>query len=420
MKSMFAKIKALPALIVIFLACFSTGTAQAAVPPLNPGFYWGVSTSGYQVEGYSKPTNWPKTLMGRSGVPVGNSVDFYHHYPSDIRLAKNLGVNVFRIGVEWSRLEPSPGNWDAAGFGFYDRVLSTIRAQGMRPMITLDHWTYPEWVYNQGGWKQPEIQKQWLAYAHKAVDHFARYNPIWITFNEPEMKLMLELLGKIDPAAAARLMKQSGSKPNTVRLAVDILSRIVESHRDIYHYIHHRQPGALVGLNTAYSSSAQAMDQLIYSNLSDVLDFFGIDYYYSPTSHISMRAPWTNQQYTKGIYDALAHYSSVFPGKPLYIVENGIPTNNGHARADGYTRSQHLKETIYWVQRAHAAGINVIGYNYWSLLDNFEWGSYAPRFGLYTVNVTRHDLKRIPTPAVETYRTIISAHGVPSDFTPSH
>ncbi|WP_369640510.1 family 1 glycosylhydrolase, partial [Nocardia sp. JMUB6875] len=122
----------------------------------------------------------------------------------------------------------------------------------------------------------------------------------------------------------------------------------------------------------------------------------------------------------EGIYFALQHYSQLFPNKPLWIVENGIPTNNATLRPDGYTRSAHLRDTVYWLQRAKSDGMNVIGYNYWSLTDNYEWSSYTPRFGLYTVNaLTDPTLTRTPTDAVPTYQEIIAANGLPPNYLPS-
>jgi beta-glucosidase len=96
-----------------------------------------------------------------------------------------------------------------------------------------------------------------------------------------------------------------------------------------------------------------------------------------------------------------------------------MPTDDGKPRADGYTRSDHLRDHVYWVLRAKAEGVDVIGYNYWSLTDNFEWGSYRPRFGLYTVDVLDDPaLARKPTDAVRTYREIIAADGLPAGYRP--
>jgi len=108
-----------------------------------------------------------------------------------------------------------------------------------------------------------------------------------------------------------------------------------------------------------------------------------------------------------------------YPHLPLLISENGISTENAMPRADGITREDALRDAVFWTQKASRDGANVIGYMYWSLIDNFEWGSYTPRFGLYTVNVpTDPFLTRIPTAAVPAYREIIRNNGVAPDYRP--
>ena len=82
-------------------------------------------------------------------------------------------------------------------------------------------------------------------------------------------------------------------------------------------------------------------------------------------------------------------------------------------------RGDFLRDTAFWLQRAVADGYPVIGYNHWSLVDNYEWGSYSPRFGLYRVDVLNDPaLERQPTTGVEAYREIISAGGVGPDYRP--
>ena len=106
-----------------------------------------------------------------------------------------------------------------------------------------------------------------------------------------------------------------------------------------------------------------------------------------------------------------------FPKLPIMVTENGMATDNGKPHADGYTRGQDLQDTVYWLQRARAAGVPVIGYLYWSLTDNYEFGSYRSRFGLYTVNVLKDPtLTRRPTDAVAPYRAIIKRGGVPAGY----
>jgi len=397
-----------------FAAAFTAVTMTAAVPAghAEPAdstpFLWGVATSGFQSEGYAPDSNWRR--YAESKEPYGNSVDFRHRYAEDIANAKAMGVKVFRFGVEWARVEPKPGQVDPEALAFYDDVVKHIRKAGMRPMITLDHWVYPGWVADQGGWTNDQVIEQWLANARRVVQRYADDDALWITFNEPTVYVQMELTN-------------GGIKPWE---APGMFTRLVTAHRAAYDLIHELDPGAPVSSNAAYIPAVQGvLDLAFVDRVKDKLDFMGLDYYYgasldNPTAvHAATGEFWKVKPQPDGIYYALRYYARKFPELPLYVVENGMPTDNGNPRPDGYTRSDHLRDHIYWLQRAKADGVNVIGFNYWTITDNYEWGSYRPRFGLYTVDaVNDPTLERKPTDAVPTVRELVANHGVPTGYLP--
>jgi beta-glucosidase len=405
--------------VVSMMAGPAAAEPAGGPPPLGPGFLWGVASAGFQNEGSAPDSNWTRYLAhsGRSTPPAGpapqpyrDSVDFYHRYRGDIALARDLGAKVYRLSVEWARLEPAPGRWDPAAFAYYDNVIATIRAAGMRPMITLDHWVYPGWAAARGGWSDPAMVGDWLVEARKVVDRYAGADPLWVTLNEAAFY----------PLQEARI---GAAQPTAAPVQYD---RMVAAHNSIYDYIHARQPGALVTGNVIYIPGLEpVLDGTVENRIK--LDYVGIDYYYgSDLAHAPdllgafRNQPWTAPLTPEGIYYALRYYARRFPGRPLYIVENGMPTDDGRVRADGWDRADLLRDTVYWLQRAKADGMDVIGYNYWSLTDNYEWGSYAPRFGLYTVDVdTDPTLTRRPTDAVAAYRAVIARGGVPAGYRPT-
>ncbi|MGW4767232.1 family 1 glycosylhydrolase [Nocardia sp. NPDC004278] len=380
------------------------------VQPLGADFLWGVAASGYQSEGYAPDSNWSRYVAeDKTTDPYLESVDFFHRYRSDIDLAAKLGVKVYRIGIEWARVQPRPGAWDEAGLRFYDNVIAAITAAGMRPMLTIDHWVYPGWEADRGGWSNPNIVADWLANARTVVDRYAANNPLWVTFNEPAAYIMNESThGGLDAIAIPAMQ-----------------DRIAQAHNAIYDYIHAVQPGAMVTSNVAYIPAGEdVVNGPLIDKIAAKLDYIGIDYYYGASpgtvTQLSLSELWQNPLEPEGIYYALQHYSRKFPGRPLYIVENGMPTEDGAPRTDGYTRTDDLRDTVYWLQRAKADGMNLIGYNYWSLTDNYEWGSYTPRFGLYTVDVrTDPTLTRKPTDTVPAYTDITHNGGVAPDYRPT-
>lgn len=391
--------------------------ADAATKPLVPkvpkNFMWGVATSGFQSEGSFPDSNWTRYVaQKKSGIvdPYENSVDFRHRYPDDISRARALGVNVFRTSIEWARVEPRRGHHDPAALAYYDDVVRRIRAAGMRPMLTLDHWVYPGWVADQGGWSNPRTVADWLDEARFVVRRYRGMGVIWITFNE----------------ASVYLVREFADAPLTLAQTGTMKSALAKAHRAAYDLIHRLDPGALVTTNIAYGTILNGiMDGVLFDQVTDKIDFVGVDYYYgaSLTNATAANAangePWKVDPEPDGLYFVLRNYQRRLPKLPLYVVENGFSTDNGKPRADGYTRAQHLRDHIYWMQRAIGDGVKVIGYNYWSLTDNYEWGTYRPRFGLYTVDaLTDPKLTRRPTDAVPAYRQIITGRGVPTGYTP--
>ncbi|WP_107654592.1 family 1 glycosylhydrolase [Nocardia suismassiliense] len=439
------------------------GVAQpeptAGVAALGPDFLWGVAASGFQSEGHAPGNGGPGSVSAHR-VSAGNdapdsnwvryierhpefdryqsAIDFYNRYAADIDLAKSLGVKVFRIGIEWARLQPTSRlEWDADGFRFYDAVIAKIVKAGMRPMLTLDHWVYPGWAYDGAfrgkhsdspdtGWDNPEMVEAWLANMRKVVDRYAPRNPLWVTINEPVAYIMHEV---------------RNNATNQGRME----DLVAEAHNKIYDYIHQVRPDAQVTSNIGYVAGIDdQVNGALFAKIADHLDYIGVDYYFAyeppastpPATVRSIAAigspgMWNLPIRTEGIYYAVKRYAEEArkvgkPDMPIYVVENGMPTedansDDGNTPGTGnYNRSDHLRDTVYWLQRAKADGVNLIGYNYWSITDNYEWGSYRPRFGLYTVDVLSDPtLQRRPTKAVATYTETIAGGGVSPDYRPT-
>ena len=88
--------------------------------------------------------------------------------------------------------------------------------------------------------------------------------------------------------------------------------------------------------------------------------------------------------YAEGIYRAIQLVSSL--GVPILITENGV------ADSDDKIRSEYISKYLYAVSKSIEDGYNVIGYYYWSLMDNFEWAfGYDMKFGLYSVNFNNQE-----------------------------
>jgi beta-glucosidase len=208
--------------------------------------------------------------------------------------------------------------------------------------------------------------------------------------------------------------------------AAAVHRNLIEAHRKAYDLIHRLVPRARVSSNYVWPgrgplTSIETDDFM--KQVRGKLDYVGLDYYYPAYDQLPALVdlaggtPWEIPLDQFGIYTALRTMHALYPKLPVLITENGMPTEDGKPRADGVTREQALRDTLYWVQRARADGVPVVGYLYWSLTDNYEWGSYTPRFGLYRVDVTAdRKLRRRPTAAVPVYRRLIAKRGVPAGY----
>lgn len=377
------------------------------------GFHWGVATSGFQVEGSNADSNWTRHVDGAvsrgEADPVGDAVDFWNRYEEDIARAAEMGVNTFRLSVEWSRIEPQSGRYDQEALRRYDHIIDTIRSHGMTPMITMVHYVYPGWLVDRGGFLSPDAVEAFGRYSELITQRWAGDGTMWVTFNEPLVFFSHELrMGLVG-----------------LHQFTDFRDNVVAAHKLGYHAAHRADPDAMVTANEAYLPAfAPTTDGLLLDHIRGELDFVGIDYYYGIAidNLTTINAAWDDfagvRPQPEGIYEAIVHYARNYPGMPLYIVENGMPTHNGH-RADSVDRGDFLRDTVFWLQRAVADGYPVIGYNHWSLVDNYEWGSYAPRFGLYRVDVlTDPALERRPTSGVDAYRELIARGGAPDGYRP--
>lgn len=388
--------------------------ADTRVPPVPPDFHWGVATAGFQSEGAPPDSNWRRYTERKTSEvkdPYGNAVDFRHRYPEDIARAKDMGVNTFRFSIEWARVQPKPGVWDEAELGYYDDVMHRIEAAGMTPMPTLTHFVHPGWVVDQGSWTNPATIDDWLRFAHEVVGRYRGRGALWITFNEPTQYTQHE---------------QRNGGVNAFQTGT-MTRNLITAHRRGYDLIHRLDPSGRVSSNLSYlPPPLQGFDDAQFlDKVHDKLDFIGIDYYYGLSLDNASAIHGANSEFWKirpqpdGLYYALKDYQRQYPQLPMYVVENGMPGDDGKPRPDGYTRSEHLRDHLYWMQRAMAEGVRVMGYNYWSLTDNYEWGDYRSRFGLYTVDALGDPaLTRKPTDAVAAYRDSIAAGGVNPEYVP--
>lgn len=399
------------------------GNAVAAArTPAN--FLWGVSTAGYQYEGYDQTSNW--AAWDAAGNTVERNLkgaDGLNQYQTDIALTQGLGCNAFRTSIEWGRIEPQEGQIDANAVAYYHNLLRTMRVHGQTPVITLHHFSHPQWLAQQGGWENGETAEKFARYAGFVAREFGADIDNYLTFNEPNVFLAGAYLSGAMPPG----------KKNPIAALV-ATKNLIRGHKLAYAAIHSNDSNARVSFNwytaewaintpKAVQSEAEKeigsdsfiLDQVMKQDRDGegTLDYVAIDYYCRLTVANVLNLPrqdkWT--VYPEGLYNALKRFHNRY-NLPVLIAENGVATWDHSARADKWTRAAYTVAHVAQMQRAMKDGVPVLGYIHWSITDNYEWGSFSPCFGLYRVDCRNQDFRRIPTDGVDAFKSVIANGGV--------
>jgi beta-glucosidase len=384
------------------------------------GFLWGTATAAHQVEGDNRLNDWWAWEEGvghvRHGDRSGEANDHYRRFDADFALLQALSQNAHRLSLEWSRIEPMPGEFSTEAIEHYRQVLGSLRAHGLEPIVTLHHFTNPAWFAALGGWDHPDAPAAFARYVQRVSGELGDLAQFWITINEPTVIAYQGYLkgdwppGTRDLAAAGR-----------------VLGNLIRGHWLAFEQIKARNGRSQVGLahHIRLFDAARhwaPLDQLvaaIYNRLFNrgVLhalesgrltwfqrrfidgsgprqsqDFLGLNYYtrdrvrFSPRNRAELYAtrvlPASAPQsdlgweiYPDGMYRALRLFARA--RLPIYVTENGI------ADADDHLRPAYLLDHLRAVLRAIGQGAPVRGYFHWTCFDNFEWAEgYAARFGL--------------------------------------
>lgn len=389
------------------------------------GFLWGAATSSHQVEGNNINNDWWAWEQKREPkFRSGKACDQYNKYEEDFELAKSLNHNAHRLSIEWSRIEPKEGEFDSKEIEHYKQVLKSLKDKKMKVMLTLWHFTLPKWVADKGGWKTAKTVGYFERFVKRIAPELAEYVDFWVTINEPGVYVYQLYIIKNWPGGEKSFFNPFKSVLN-----------IASAHKKVYKYLHQNYPSKPVGIannveslepyhkHSILEQGAVMLTDLVanhsfYFLTKGTHDFLGLNYYFhnrinagegflpelvdvSKLSRDISDLGW--EVYPEGIFDVLADLSDHVP---IYITECGIASTNDDRR------NRFLITYLSEVFRAIKSGINVKGFFYWSLIDNFEWHmGFDPRFGL--IEVEYPSLKRKPRPSALVYADIIAHNGIP-------
>lgn len=395
-------------------AAAAPADAQTRSLRLQRDFLWGTAISGHQSEGNNTNSDsWvrenvrPTLFAERSG----DACDSYHRYREDIAIAARLGFNSYRLGIEWSRIEPTQGCFSNAELDHYADVLQTCRAHGLKPVVTFNHFTVPIWFAARGGFEAPDAPDLFAAFCARATQHLGALMHLATTFNEANIALLVRFLYGSAPSPAAQASLAAAARAtgathfSSIAFSDPAISTplMQEAHRRAYAAIKAARPDLPVGLTLSTQDIesvgapqwAEAARARLYGDWIGVArthaDFIGVQPYTRFRVDASgMVAPPAGAELTDAGYEfypqALANvvrWAHDAFDKPIYVTENGIATN------DDARRIAFIDAALDGLRSCIADGIAVRSYLYWSLLDNFEWTSgFSKHFGLVAVDRT--------------------------------
>lgn len=370
--------------------------------PANwPPFLFGAATSSHQIEG-GQTNDWTRwEALGNAKDVSGRATDHWARWREDFDLLVELGLNSYRFSVEWSRIEPFPGQFNTPALAQYRAMLVRLRELGITPLLTLHHFTLPLWVSNQGGLLHPKAPEWFARYVTHVVHEVGDLVDLYITINEPLVMVVMGYLVAIWPPGH-----------RSFRRAATLIDQLARVHQAAYTRIKELNPGAWAGLahhviafepwTPSFLDRMTAnvlhylMNRHFIDRVGEAQDFYGINYYTRQYGHWSRGLspiPHRSEEVLSDLGwelypEGLSHLISQLglAKKPILITENGIATRNDALR------SRYLTDHLAVVSRLQEAKFDVRGYFHWSLLDNFEWAEgFAPRFGLVEVDYDTMD-----------------------------
>jgi beta-glucosidase len=436
------------------------------------GFLWGAATSAYQIEGAvdedgREPSIWDTYSHTPGNIDGGGTgdvaCDSYHRWAEDLDLLQELNLNAYRFSIAWPRMG------DRRGVAHYDRLIDGLLERGIEPVVTLYHWDLPQRLEDQGGWRNRDTVDRFVEFATTCYEAYGDRVKWWLTINEP---WIVGLLGYLHGLHAPGYSDDVRGEVEVFHHLLLAHGRAVDAYRATGHTgkiglapnlsPHYPASDSDADREVTWASDGYVNrwfldpifrgsypeDQLRrYEELLGPLDFIrdgdleqihrpgdylGINYYsFRMMEAVPGDTPWpwrvivpegtrTTGGFTDGVprteagtpivpwafTDLLERVHRDYGPIPIMITENGAVFAEPIHDAG---RVQFVHDHVEALGKAIEAGVPVIGYCHWSLLDNFEWKlGYAQRFGL--VHVDYDTLERTPKDSARYYARIAAAN----------
>jgi beta-glucosidase len=374
------------------------------------GFRWGTATAAHQVEGGNTNNDWwewehrADTVCAESS---GDACDQWHRYPADIELLAGLGFDNYRFSLEWSRLEPAEGEFSRTAIDHYRDVCATCVARGVTPVVTFHHFTTPLWLTARGGWTEASTADAFARFCERMCDELGDLIGRACTINEPNIVAFMGYgmglfppgevdLGRVEVAKGVMI---DAHRKATAALKGGVHDFPVGLTLSMSEYVAVPTDDA-AAIATRDTSRRIMEDDFLEAARGD--DFLGVQTYsrtrcgphgiLGPEEGVDSVPIMGYEVWPDALPATIRRAWEVTEGTPLLVTENGLCTQ------DDAQRIAFVRQALHGVLDCLAEGIDVRGYTYWSLLDNFEWAfGYAPQFGLVDVDRTTQERRVKPS-----------------------
>ena len=386
------------------------------------GFFWGSGYAGHQVEGNNVNSNrWLYETEGDWKEKSGLACNSYELYKEDINLVTSLSHQAFRTSVEWCRIEESEGFFNKEATEHYVNFFRELKEKGVKVFATLVHMSYPIWFEKLGGFTKLENLKYFERYVDYIVPKIAPYVDYFNVLNEHNLSTDVDykLNSIIYHSKAYHIIKKYSNAPVSTSHALvycqpyrahDKWDKHLAEHFDMVNnevFFHAIRTGEIV---------YPLRDAIYDKDVKNSVDYWSVNTYVRRIVD-SRIASGKGKKYDTAIMnmidkdfylkefnpECVVHNLSRLTDKPVIITENGCSCN------DDRFRIVWLCEYLKALEEAIKLGVDVKGYLYWSLLDNYEWNSFLPRFGLVDCNFKTFE--RTPKPSAYFYKEIIENNG---------
>lgn len=394
-------------------------------------FLIGASTAAHQVEGNNINSDfWAMEQMKHSAYkePSLAAVDHYNRFREDIDLMSRAKLNAYRFSIEWARIEPKKGAFDEKEMAHYVEVVDYCKEKGIEPIVTLHHFSSPKWLICEGGWENEATVEYFERYCTYVIEHIGNRVQYVCTINEANMGVQLaSIIASYKQRAAANVQVGVNlSQANTdffqaqAAESMEVFGTatpqtfltqrteagdkiIIEAHLAAKRAIKSRFPEIKVGLTFSLhdiqvveggeerAAAEWDMEFLHYLPYIKDDDFIGVQNYTRkimgkdgslPVPQGAKTTQMGYEWYPQALENVVRKVASEL-SIPILITENGVATDND------IERKNFILNAVMGVLSCYQDGIPVIGYCYWSLLDNFEWQEgFSKRFGLIAVDRT--------------------------------